>query len=313
MEYVRRAEELTAEVLDELDLSPERRERLKREHCGRPYTELVIWGRRLALNPKFDKFLEQQQEIVYALDKAGFIRHDLYRTLKIAMLYNAIDREGSDESWRKGRVCKGRDEAPIIQSFAFNTERYETTAPVTDGQWRQIMDVLYSMRDRKREVIVYRFCLDDDGEKDTIFCPRLRTLTEIGEIIGLTKATVGSHFEGALRMLCNLKKRGELQLPDLFGDPDPDAENEQSATQSLNERASEDNRSITQLLDGRVSEKVLFCLKQVGIEDTQDVLNCPKEKWFKDDFLKMLTIWEVLEIEKTTQYITGRQDFKILS
>ncbi|MBQ6354827.1 hypothetical protein IJJ18_00130 [Candidatus Saccharibacteria bacterium] len=276
MEYVRKAETLTS--LDELNLSPTKIARMAGHEKG-PYVELVVLGRKLAVDPKFDKLLPRQKEVVAALDEAGFIRHDLYRTFKVLELYGTLEE--------CSRTLNSVDEK--ISTLVGDVEWYENAEPITDQQLAAIDEVLSLLRDRKREAIIYRFGLDDDEEVDTIYRPCCRTFAEMEECMGINQTTIRSHLLGALSVL--RRRWREHKFPDLYDF-------------SVDEEKPCDVLSI--------NERVSAYLKKANVKTLRDILSRPKEDWLRDDNFSDLTVGDALSIEKRVQAL-GYKDFTILS
>lgn len=189
-EEIRKAGELE-DVMD-LNFSPETLEEVKRMHLS---TEaLVLHGRSIALS--YQKNPRKKQEdsatnrsLVEALDKAGYIRHDLApATCIVWRLYYEIQPDITIK-----RIC-------------FSNEQYEEMEAVSDDQHRKVVETVMSLPDDEGKVLLGLYALEG-GTK--------QTLKKVAKTLETSPETVKKIERQALR---DLKKPNYLiKLPEILG------------------------------------------------------------------------------------------------
>ena len=189
-EEVRKAVEL--EDIMDLNFSPETFEEVKRMRLS---TEaLVLHGRSIALsyqkNPKKrEEDSNCNRSLVEALDRAGYIRHDLApATCVVWRLYYEIQPDITIK-----RIC-------------LSNEQYEEIEAVTDDQHRKVVETVMSLPNDEGKVLLGLYALEG-GTK--------QTLKKVAKTLETSPETVNKIKHQALR---ELKKPEYLvALPEILG------------------------------------------------------------------------------------------------
>lgn len=199
---VKKAEELTS--LAQLTLSERTRNYLENHEIALP--ELVKLGRRLyfqfKVKPKSEVSEPKwRQELVQALDQAGFIRQDLFpRTYRVLELYSEI--------------------FDLEQNPVLGTKKYETCPSLTDQQFEQLQLLMReALTERKQSVLIQRYGLQG-GEP--------LSFKEIGQQFGLSSERAKQLADVSVRALRRPKHLLRMaQLFDVrYGNPYINGENE---------------------------------------------------------------------------------------
>lgn len=184
-------------TFEELDLSDAHKIYLCKMGNEKGFTleEWVIAGRRIAFDVAdglTDHLTMRDLELFSALDKAGFIRHDLYpRTYCLLGFYGFLTGE---HLW--DYLCD-------------NSEYYETLPVVTDEQVESVIESLDNrLGTREAEVIKLRWGIGIDN-------PKPCTPEQVAQAIGITHERVRQIEAKAFRRL-----KYKNDLPAIFDVPD---------------------------------------------------------------------------------------------
>lgn len=183
---VRKASTLCS--LDELELSPKTRVCLENQRIT--YAEMVRRGREIAFNaiakPRVpSRQYKWKKEIIDALDKAGFIRHDFFpRTYCAIDLLCAVYEE---------------DEHPL-----FDNDNYENFKVISDQQFESILHALdATLSEKEAGIIKYWFGLEGNS--------RLKT-AQIGKIFSCSEERARHIVNEAIKKL-----REYNEFPSIYG------------------------------------------------------------------------------------------------
>ncbi len=281
---VRKAE--TLKSIGELTLSGPTK-RMVDKKFGTDTRMVVEIGRGVALdNLLHPEHAEIQpkylQQLVVALDEAGFIRHDFYpRTWCVWGLYIAILKHVPFEV------------ATISNRRRFiSGEEYENMLPVSDEDFSKIMTALDSLSFRERAVLVLRFGFDDGVP---------RSLAAVGEAMCITRKRVVQLQTNAVRKLRIPSYM--CKLPALFGFI-PRIESKKLGSEDGTKII--DTDADIYYLD--LSVRAYNCLRRTAhIKTIEDILNFPKEDW---PLIKNLGRKSTLEIQDRMR-AAGYLDFSI--
>lgn len=237
--------------------------------------EVVNYGRRMALDfevhPKRAKAAcKWQLELISSLNKAGFIRHDLYPTTYCVWhFYKILFREG-------------------IANLISN-EGYENIPAVNSNQFEAIMEVLGSLSEKEKRVIIVYFGFDGLG---------LKSLKATGEILHISSENARRVKQKAFRNLKALSRKSKF--PALFGFVPPTYQPTIFHT-----------GPVTNLvLDIEVLNfdlRIYGLLKRNGINTIANIINLPEEKWSLISGLGIKSASKIIEKIRAIGY----QDFDI--
>ena len=283
---VRKAETLNS--ISELKLS-KRTQRLIWMRFGVDTQSIIKEGRDVALhNDMYPEYANKEpkymQELVNALDKAGFIRHDFYpKTWCIWGFYIAI----------LARVPLAVATINSRQAFISGKE-YESMPKVSDEDFKKIMTTLDSLTEEERTILILRYGLD---------CGTTRNLEVVGKILGVTREHARRLEVKALKKMRNPSCL--YKLPALFGFV-PQIEPEPEDNLSVDETKVIDiNADIYHL---NLSVRAYNCLKRSAhINTIEDILNYPQKDWSS---IKNLGRKSIMEIQEK-MHAAGYPDFCI--
>lgn len=288
---VRTARDLLS--LHELNLSPPTQHVLERRHES--LMQLVLLARRTALHLEADPNAAEQPrwllEFIEALDRAGFIRHDIDGGSRcVGRLYKAI--------------------FPAIQNdiigwheMVVSNEQYELFQPVSEGDLETIKLAIKNILGEKRSmVIILRFGLEDG---------RCWNVEDTSKRLSITRGQVRIVETKALREL----KLHHAELPRVYSSEDGE-KSVKDLIQKLNtlfndpifQRIDELKGQLREIanspykhanlakeyLDGQddydltklgLSTSTFNSLKRAGINTTADIINFPKKSWNKVNHL----------------------------
>ncbi len=298
---IRRAE--TLKTLDELNLSARTKAYLNSNFDS--LEEIVREGRidaymhTLTQKSAMPKW---KAELISALTDAGFIRPASHfrMTFLVNLLYSIVYLEWKD--------CFNTS----IEQLS--NEQYEEFESLSSEAIEEVKDSLRNrLTEREYEILCLRFGLDYTGT--------LKDFEAVGKHFGITRERVRQHEVKALRKLkypmttlpaifdapSNLEETAETlhaELEKLYESPAFKRANEitrelehmkkspfKYACECLKTRASDD----TFIDDLNLSVRAFCCLKRAGINTVSDIIELPKDDWFKIRNLGRKTLKEVVE------------------
>lgn len=314
---IKKVEDLKS--LNELHLSKRTISYIERK--GLSVEDVVLLGRQYKWNKEHGQNAKEYtwlEEVADALEKAGFIRHDITpRTFLVdalyATVYESVDHISSVPT--------------CIESLKTNRE-YELFQNITDEQFNTVMESIdNTCTERGAEIIKLRFGLKDGRKWD---------LEEVAKRFEVTTMRIRQIEAKTLRML---KQKNRLQV--VFDSPegseavdklideltelqqDPAFKKEAELRQKLLSLA-QSPFSYSRRAERYLRESKLFftgitelcltlrtqcCLKRAGINTVADILNFPKEEWMR---IRNIGWKGVAEVEERMHSV-GIKDFKILS
>lgn len=283
---VRKARSLKS--LDELDLKKSTRSLIIKKDF--PLGFVVMLGRNAIYhleNSSSAKYPSWRVDLGKALDKAGFIRHDInFKSFCVGKVYKCAYREF---------------ESQIIGSFKEIevNEQYENFHPITDGQFESVKVALRDiLSEREYKVAILWFGFEDGKTWDReniasrlglpVEHVRLICAKSVRKLVAcrakLPYLFFSQESEDSVNNLIHqlnilhndpiFKREAELraQLRDFSHSPFSCAE---KATAYLI------GRNATDLDKVGFSVRTYNCLRRAGIETISDVLDYPKEEWPK--------------------------------
>ena len=277
---VRAARDLLS--LHELNLKPSIQRVLERRH--ETLAQLVLLARRTAFHLESDPNAAEQPrwllELIEALDKAGFIRHDIDgKSRCVGRLYKAIFPSIQNDiiGWHEMIVTN---------------EQYELFQPVSEGDIETAKHAIKNILGEKRStVIILRFGLEDG---------RCWNLEDTSNRLGITRGQVRIIERKALRELqlhhSELPRVYLIQILDaLYNDPIFKRIDElkgqlrgianspyKHATLAKEYLDGQDDYDLTKL---GLTTSTFNSLKRAGIDTTADIINFPKKSWKKVNHL----------------------------
>ncbi len=312
---VRKAESLKS--LDELNLSDRTKIYLNSNFGS---IEDVVWEGRvdayeqdLGIQPR-DKAPKWKSELISALMDTGFIRPtaDFLMTFHINALYRIVYKEWGDHF-----------NSSIEQ---LSNEQYEEFEALSS---EVIEEVKASLQDRltekEYEILYLRYGLDYTG--------RCKNLETVGKQFGVTRERVRQFEAKALRKLSHPR----TTLPAIFEAPSNLEETADTLYAELEElyespafkRANEITRELehmkkapfkytcnclkveasddTSIDELNLNVRADRCLKRAGIFTISDIINLPKDDWFKVRNLGSKALKEVVE----KMHSAGYADFNV--
>ena len=291
--------------LDELNLSKRTKTYLNNNFDS---VEDIIWEGRVSAYEQDlgiqnrDKAPKWKSELISALKDAGFIRPaaDFLMTFHVNAIYRIAYKEWKDR---------------FISSIEqLSNEQYEEFESLSDEAIKEVKDSLsHRLGEREYVILCLRFGLDDTGKS--------KSLEDIGNHLWVTRERVRQYEAKIFRKLGNPKTK----LPAIFEAPsdlEETAETLQAELEKLYEspafkRADEITQELEQMkkapfkytckcLKARTLDDILIdelglsvraycCLKRAGIFTISDIINLPKDDWFKIKNLGRKSLEEVVE------------------
>ncbi len=299
---VRKAE--TLKSLDELNLSARTKAYLNNNFDS--LEEIIIEGRIDAyihsLDARKSSMPKWKTELISALTDAGFIRpvSHFRMTFSVNALYSIVYLEWKDCFYTSiGQL---------------SNEQYEEFESLSSEVIEEVKDSLRNrLTEREYEIFCLRFGLDRTGT--------LKDLETVGKYFGITRERVRQHEAKALKKL----RHHITTLPAIFDAPSNLEETAETLHAELEElyenpafkRANEITRELehmkkspfkydckclkTEALDDpfiddlNLSVRAFCCLKRAGINTVSDIIELPKDDWFKIRNLGRKTLKEVVE------------------
>lgn len=277
---------ISLKSLDELELKQQTRNSIQ----DKPLIQIVAIGRHTNYHLKKDpkaKFPKWRQELSVALDKAGFIRHDIDdKTLNVGKLYKCAFREYSEE---------------IVGVFEdlLEPEKYENFQPITKGQFEAVKFALKGiLSEREYEVIILWF-----GLKDGKTWPREAIAFQLGLPVERIRQTIAKSIR---KITTNRSKLPHLFYSDIGEESvnnlirqlnilhkDPIFKREAELRAELREFSHSPftyaekataylvGRNATDLDKLSFSVNTYNCLRRAGIDTISDVIDYPQTEWPK--------------------------------
>ncbi len=318
---VRKAEELRS--LDELNLSTRTRNYLKKHFDS--IDEIVMEGRvdtyemsrGIQLTDKAPKW---KLELVSALKDMGFIRpaEDFVMSFNIASLYAVVPFLG----WR---IYPDYNSEFITSIGQLSNVQYEAFRSLTEEEIEEVKSCIgQRLTAKESEVIYYRFGFNGDS---------IRDLESVSRHLNVTRERVRQIEMKAIRKLMH----PITKLPAVFDATDKMNKNAEKLNDELEElykspafvRANEITQELeymkrlpfkytckcfvfgttdqTPIDDLGLSARAYNCIRRANIYTVADIINLPKENWFKIRNLGRHGLEEVIE----KMHSIGYEDFNV--
>lgn len=298
--------------LDELDLDLQTRKSIQ----DKTLMQIVAIGRHTSYHLKKEpkaKYPNWRKKLSVALDKAGFIRHDIDDiSLSVGKLYKCAFREYSDEI------------AGVFEGL-LDPEKYENFQPITKGQFEAVKFALkgiltemeygvimlwFGLKDGKnwpREAIAFQLGLPVDRTRQAISRAVRKIITNRSKLPRLYHSVMGDEGVNNLIRQLNVlhndpifKREAALraELREFSHSPFTCAE---KATAYLV------GRNATDLDQLGFSVNTYNCLKRAGIDTISDIIDYPQAEWSK---IHNVSEKILKEVERKVKAF-GLTDFKI--
>ncbi len=267
---VKKAEALRS--IDELNLSNTRKSYLRKKF-GDDMGSLVKAGRKYALSidkspTHVIKGSKYVMELAAALDEAGYIRHDFNpKTWCLWRLYSTI----LGMPWVFGKNDILESDIINLGHEDFVLSEYYENMPipaVSDNDYNKLFEVLNSLPDVYRDVLVGLFGLDDGN---------LKTFEIVGNKLGMTRERVRLTESKVLRKL-RVKDR-RCKLPAIFGYIPPNEPKPFSPLSYIEIDGKKVVNPDSDILGLGLSKRTEVCVMRAGLYSISDILNFPKDKW----------------------------------
>ena len=311
---VRKAETLTS--LDELNLSAGTHTYLKNNFDS--VNAVIMEGRIDAFEQEcgiqlVDKAPKWKRELVSALKDAGFIRPkaDFVTTFRVGKLYSIIFHD----------YCEN-----FVTSIGqLSNVQYENFHSLSnDGIEAVKLSLQERLTERESAVICYRFGLEGENATD---------LESVGRHFNVTRERIRQIEAKALRKL----KKTRNTFPAIFSAPNEVNETIATLKEELRELCatpafkrveeiicklnrmekmpfkytdrsfSKGTTDLTTIDELDLSVRAYNCLKRAGINTVADIINLPKEDWFKVRNLGKKALLEIVE----KMHEAGHEDFNV--
>lgn len=277
---------ISLKSLDELKLEIQTRKCIQ----DKSLMQIVAIGRHTSYHLKKDskaKYPNWRRELSVALDKAGFIRHDIDdQSLSVGKLYKCAFREYGEEI------------AGVFEDL-LDPEKYENFQPITKGQFEAVKFALKGiLTEREYEAIILWF-----GLKDGKVWPREAIAFQLGLPVDRIHQTIAKSIRKITTNRAKLPRLfysayGEESVNNLIRQlnvlhNDPIFKREAALRAELREFSHSPftyaekataylvGRNATDLDQLGLSVNTYNCLKRAGIDTISDIIDYPKEEWPK--------------------------------